>query len=57
MPFKACVMEGRVASVMCSYNEVNGKPTCADPSLLRGTIRGQWHLNGLVDILYPDHVE
>ncbi|CAA2997226.1 beta-D-xylosidase 1-like [Olea europaea var. sylvestris] len=48
VPFKACVMEGRVASVMCSYNEVNGKPTCADPSLLRGTIRGQWHLNGYI---------
>ncbi|KAL2464180.1 Beta-D-xylosidase 1 [Forsythia ovata] len=40
VPFKACVVEGRVASVMCSYNEVNGKPTCADPSLLRGMIRG-----------------
>ncbi|KAL2464212.1 Beta-D-xylosidase 1 [Forsythia ovata] len=48
VPFKACVVEGRVASVMCSYNEVNGKPTCADPSLLRGMIRGQWHLNGYI---------
>ncbi|KAL2454956.1 Beta-D-xylosidase 1 [Abeliophyllum distichum] len=48
VPFKACVVEGRVASVMCSYNEVNGKPTCADPNLLRGTIRDQWHLNGYI---------
>ncbi|KAJ1380613.1 Glycoside hydrolase, family 3, N-terminal, partial [Sesbania bispinosa] len=46
VPFKACVLEGKVASVMCSYNQVNGKPTCADPELLRNTIRGQWRLNG-----------
>ncbi|XP_051127739.1 beta-D-xylosidase 1 [Andrographis paniculata] len=59
VPFKACVMEGKVASVMCSYNQVNGKPTCADPALLRGTIRAQWRLNGYivsdcdsVDVLY-----
>ncbi|PSR97910.1 Beta-D-xylosidase [Actinidia chinensis var. chinensis] len=48
VPFKACVVEGRVASVMCSYNQVNGKPTCADPDLLRNTIRGQWRLNGYI---------
>ncbi|XP_052188632.1 putative beta-D-xylosidase [Diospyros lotus] len=48
VPFKACVVEGNVASVMCSYNQVNGKPTCADPDLLRGTIRGQWRLNGYI---------
>ncbi|KAF7813558.1 beta-D-xylosidase 1 [Senna tora] len=48
VPFKACVVEGKVASVMCSYNQVNGKPTCADPDLLRNTIRGQWRLNGYI---------
>lgn len=48
VPFKACVSEGNVASVMCSYNQVNGIPTCADPSLLRDTIRGQWRLNGYI---------
>lgn len=46
VPFKACVTEGKVASVMCSYNQVNGVPTCADPNLLKNTIRGEWHLNG-----------
>ncbi|MED6174127.1 NAD(P)H-dependent D-xylose reductase (XR), variant 2 [Stylosanthes scabra] len=45
-PFKSCVIDGNVASVMCSYNQVNGKPTCADPDLLKGIIRGQWKLNG-----------
>ncbi|XP_051132483.1 beta-xylosidase/alpha-L-arabinofuranosidase 2-like [Andrographis paniculata] len=47
-PFKSCVVDGNVASVMCSYNQVNGKPTCADPDLLEGVIRGQWNLNGYI---------
>ncbi|KAG0480365.1 hypothetical protein HPP92_011223 [Vanilla planifolia] len=60
-PFKSCVVDGNVASVMCSYNQVNGKPTCADPDLLAGTIRGDWNLNGYivsdcdsVEVLYND---
>ncbi|ONK73945.1 uncharacterized protein A4U43_C03F1200 [Asparagus officinalis] len=60
-PFKNCVIDGNVASVMCSYNQVNGVPTCADPDLLAGTIRGDWKLNGYivsdcdsVDVLYKD---
>ncbi|OAY27675.1 putative beta-D-xylosidase [Manihot esculenta] len=48
VPFKACVVEGKAASVMCSYNQVNGKPTCADPDLLKNTIRGEWRLNGYI---------
>lgn len=58
-PFKSCVLDGNVASVMCSYNKVNGKPTCADPDLLAGVVRGEWKLNGYivsdcdsVDVLY-----
>ncbi|KAL7001944.1 Endo-1,4-beta-xylanase 2 [Sarracenia purpurea var. burkii] len=47
-PFKSCVVDGNVASVMCSYNQVNGKPTCADPDLLSGVIRGQWNLHGYI---------
>lgn len=61
VPFKVCVREGNVASVMCSYNQVNGKPTCADPDLLKNTIRGQWGLDGYivsdcdsVEVLYAD---
>ncbi|KAF3457100.1 hypothetical protein FNV43_RR01757 [Rhamnella rubrinervis] len=48
VPFKGCVLEGKVASVMCSYNQVNGKPTCADPDILKNTIRGEWGLNGYI---------
>ncbi|GLJ09085.1 hypothetical protein SUGI_0101530 [Cryptomeria japonica] len=58
-PFKSCVSDGKVASVMCSYNKVNGIPTCADKNLLSGTVRGDWNLNGYivsdcdsVDVLY-----
>lgn len=45
-PFEMCVKDGDVASVMCSYNQVNGLPTCADPKLLKDTIRGEWELHG-----------
>lgn len=48
VPFKSCVLNGNVASVMCSYNKVNGIPTCADKNLLAGTIRGNWSLNGYI---------
>lgn len=47
VPFKACVVEGKAASVMCSYNQVNGIPSCADPALNQ-TIRTQWQLNGYI---------
>ncbi|KAF3657276.1 Beta-D-xylosidase 4 [Capsicum annuum] len=47
-PFKSCVLDGNVASVMCSYNQVNGKPVCGDYDLLAGVIRGQWKLNGYI---------
>ncbi|KAL8239549.1 hypothetical protein R6Q59_016116 [Mikania micrantha] len=47
-PFKSCVLEGNVASVMCSYNQVNGKPTCADRELLEDVVRGEWKLNGYI---------
>ncbi|XP_031129998.1 probable beta-D-xylosidase 5 [Ipomoea triloba] len=47
-PFKSCVEEGHASSVMCSYNRVNGVPTCADPNLLKGIIRDQWGLDGYI---------
>ncbi|KAL7157208.1 hypothetical protein ABFS83_02G062100 [Erythranthe nasuta] len=47
-PFKSCVLDGNVASVMCSYNQVNGKPSCGNPELLNGVVRGQWKLNGYI---------
>ncbi|KAF8392684.1 hypothetical protein HHK36_023033 [Tetracentron sinense] len=47
-PFEMCVKDGDVSSVMCSYNRVNGIPTCADPKLLKDTIRGEWDLHGYI---------
>uniref|UniRef100_A0A0D9XV91 Fibronectin type III-like domain-containing protein n=1 Tax=Leersia perrieri TaxID=77586 RepID=A0A0D9XV91_9ORYZ len=61
VPFRSCVMDGGAASVMCSYNQVNGVPTCADKEFLRGTIRRRWGLTGYivsdcdsVDVFYTD---
>ncbi|KAL0547524.1 hypothetical protein IC582_017462 [Cucumis melo] len=48
VPFRMCVEGGKVSSVMCSYNQVNGVPTCADPNLLTNTLRSQWHLDGYI---------
>ncbi|KAF9619031.1 hypothetical protein IFM89_004375 [Coptis chinensis] len=47
-PFEMCVKEGDAASLMCSYNRVNGVPACADPKLLNETIRGLWDLHGYI---------
>ncbi|KAI1360343.1 glycoside hydrolase superfamily [Xylaria arbuscula] len=38
-PFRTCVRDAKVQSVMCSYNAVNGVPTCADPWLLQKVLR------------------
>ncbi|KAF2636649.1 glycoside hydrolase [Massarina eburnea CBS 473.64] len=40
-PFKSCV-DANVGAFMCSYNAVNGVPTCADPYLLQTILREHW---------------
>ncbi|KAJ8761943.1 hypothetical protein K2173_006545 [Erythroxylum novogranatense] len=47
-PFEMCVKDGDVSSVMCSYNKVNGIPSCADPKLLNQTVRRDWNLHGYI---------
>ncbi|KAI0028412.1 glycoside hydrolase family 3 protein [Vararia minispora EC-137] len=37
--FKTCVRDAQVGSIMCSYNAVNGLPSCADPYLLQDIVR------------------
>ncbi|KZV77767.1 glycoside hydrolase family 3 protein [Peniophora sp. CONT] len=37
--FKSCVRDAKVGSVMCSYNAVNGIPSCASSFLLQDLIR------------------
>ncbi|EOY06887.1 Glycosyl hydrolase family protein [Theobroma cacao] len=47
-PFEMCVKDGDVSSVMCSFNRVNGIPTCADSYLLKKLVREDWNLHGYV---------
>jgi beta-glucosidase len=46
--FQAAVQQAHVATVMCSYNLVNGVYACANPYLLQTTLRDQWGFNGFV---------
>lgn len=42
VPFSACVRDANVSAVMCSYNAVNGVPTCANNWLLQTLLRNWW---------------
>jgi beta-glucosidase len=46
--FRAAVVDGHVASVMCAYNAVYGIPACASPLLLQKTLRDSWGFKGFV---------
>jgi beta-glucosidase len=46
--FRAAVTEGKVASVMCAYNAVNGIPACANDDLLERHLRRDWGFQGFV---------
>ena len=47
-PFQACVEDGGVSGLMCSYNAINGKPTCADRWLLQEVARDAWGFDGYI---------
>ncbi|XP_062220354.1 probable beta-D-xylosidase 7 [Phragmites australis] len=47
-PFKSCVEDGHASGIMCSYNRVNGVPTCADYNLLSQTARKDWGFYGYI---------
>jgi beta-D-xylosidase 4 len=42
-PFQSCARDSNVGAFMCSYNAVNGVPTCADPYLLQTILRDHWN--------------
>jgi beta-glucosidase len=46
--FAASIREARVASVMCSYNFLNGDPACGSPTLLNQTLKGELGFDGFV---------
>ena len=46
LPFQSCVEKGQVTSLMCSYNAVNGVPSCANDWLLNQVAREEWGFDG-----------
>src|SRR6201995_1968896 len=46
--FQAAVQQANVATLMCSYNMVNGAYACENPTLLQTILRGQWGFDGYV---------
>lgn len=46
--FHACVVEAQAGSVMCSYNALNGVPTCGNSYILDDILRKQWNWDGFV---------
>ncbi|HJP69563.1 MAG TPA: glycoside hydrolase family 3 N-terminal domain-containing protein, partial [Sphingomicrobium sp.] len=44
--FRRTVVDGKVASIMCAYNSVDGQPACANPMLLEKTARENWGFAG-----------
>jgi beta-glucosidase len=48
LPFEMSVKDGKVASIMCSYNDVNGKQACENDELLTNVLRKKWGFDGYV---------
>ena len=46
--FRAAIVQGKADSVMCSYNAVDGVPSCANSMLLRDILRKEWGFGGFV---------
>ena len=44
--FRELVTVGKVESVMCAYNRVNGQPACANDFLLKDRLRDAWGFKG-----------
>merc|ERR1719282_454235 len=46
--FQSCVEKGHVTGLMCSYNAINGVPSCANDWLLQDMARDAWKFDGYV---------
>lgn len=46
--FKSLVQEGKVAEVMCAYQQIDGEPCCGNTRYLRKILRDEWGFKGLV---------
>src|SRR5215472_4619589 len=49
-PFRTAVQQGHLDSVMCSYNQINGLPSCQNPTTLGDLKQG----GGLKGFVVPD---
>ncbi|MGW7520745.1 beta-xylosidase/alpha-l-arabinosidase [Streptomyces sp. NPDC054796] len=47
-PFELALRDGGARSVMHAYNDIDGVPAAADPSLLTGLLREEWGFTGTV---------
>lgn len=45
--FETCVRDARAASIMCSYNSLNGVPTCASDFLLQKVALDFWNFSSV----------
>jgi beta-glucosidase len=48
LPFEMSVKDGKVASIMCAYNYVNGLSSCAHKEHLTDILRTDWGFSGYV---------
>mmetsp|Transcript_57174 Transcript_57174/g.122822 ORF Transcript_57174/g.122822 Transcript_57174/m.122822 type:complete len:740 (-) Transcript_57174:188-2407(-) len=46
--FKTGIQKGNASGLMCSYNAVNGVPSCANTGLLNGLARKEWGFDGYI---------
>jgi beta-glucosidase len=46
--FRACITEGKAASIMPAYNRINGVACVASPFLLQKILREEWGFDGYV---------
>ncbi|KAJ5820055.1 glycoside hydrolase superfamily [Penicillium riverlandense] len=53
-PFKTCVRDTGVGSVMCSYNAVDGIPACANEFLLEQVLREHWNFTADYNYVVSD---
>jgi beta-glucosidase len=48
LPFEMAVKDGKVASIMCAYNYVNGVSSCENNETLTTVLRDDWGFTGYV---------
>ena len=46
--WEAAILEGGAQGLMCSYNMINSVPACSRGEMLRGTLEGEWGMDGFV---------